>query len=59
MLTFIWLVFTTAIGWAVGQYAFDTPYPLICAVIGFAVGGIIRVLPKVAVEAADVIGDIF
>jgi multisubunit Na+/H+ antiporter MnhE subunit len=41
-MTVIWLIFTTVIGWAVGNYGFEVPHPIIGAVFGFIVGLIVR-----------------
>lgn len=49
--TFILLVITTVLGWAIGHFAFDAG--VIGAVIGFVVGVLLRI------GAAENIGDLF
>lgn len=55
--TIIWLIFTTLIGWAIGHFWF-TEYVILCAIIGFVVGLILRFFARVGDDALDVVGDI-
>ena len=55
--TIIWLIFTTFIGWAIGHFWF-TEYVILCAIIGFVVGLILRFFARVGGDALDVVGDI-
>ena len=41
MLTIIWLIFTTGIGYAVGSYWFET-HIVLCSIIGFIIGLLFR-----------------
>ena len=41
MLTIIWLIFTTAIGYAIGYFWFES-YIFLCTFIGFIVGLLLR-----------------
>ena len=41
MLTIIWLIFTTGIGYAVGSYWFET-HIFLCSILGFILGLLIR-----------------
>lgn len=56
IITFGWLVFATLIGFLIGQYV---EHPYIGTGIGFAVGVVVRYLPKLICEALDVFSDIF
>lgn len=56
--TLIWLVITTAIGWAIGKYVPEVPAPILGAVTGFVVGVVLRVLVATGSGAAGSIDDV-
>ena len=55
--TIIWLVFTTFIGWAIG-YFWITEHVVLCSIIGFIIGLILRFFARIGTDSIDVVGDI-